>query len=415
MLNWIAKNYRTFLWAFAMAVIVWVSAVSAADPDEVRQFPSPISIEIVGQAPGLVITGSVPKQVLVVLRAPRSIWQRLTTEQNAVRAILDLSGLGAGQHDLEVQVQIAVRPVRIISVTPTTINLTLEPLITRTLPVTLSVSGEPAVGYQAGQVGLNPTQVVISGPESLVNQVSKVRASASLAGAREGIDQSLTVQALNKDNQTISGVTINPDSVHVTIPLSQQGGYRDMAVKVVVEGQVANGYRLANISVFPPVVTVFSSDPQLVNSLPAVVETAPLDLNDANGGISTRLTLNLPDNVSVVGDQSVLVQVGVSPIQSSLTLSNQKIEVVGLSTNLQYQVSPETVDVILSGPLPSLNALKPQDVRVVVDVTGLEAGTHQLTPQIDGLVSDISVESFLPSTIEVVLAPPGVITPTPTP
>jgi YbbR domain-containing protein len=415
MLRWVAKNFRTFLWAFVLAVTVWVSAVTAADPDEVRQFPSPIQLEVVGQAPNLVLTGSIPKQVLVTLRAPRSVWERLTTEQNAVRTLIDLSGLGAGQHSLEVQVQIAIRPVRIVSTSPASVNLTLEPLVTRTLPVGLSITGEPAIGYQAGEASLDPRQVVVSGPESLADQVSKVRVSASLAGAREGIDQSLPVEALDQDNQTISGLTINPDSVHVTIPLSQQGGYRDMAVKVNVQGQQASGYRLANISVFPPVVTVFSSDPQLVSSLPGVVETEALDLNGASDGISTRLNLNLPTGVSVVGDQSVLVQVGITPIQSSLTLSNQKIEVIGLSTDLQYQVSPETVDVILSGPLPSLDALKPQDVRVTVDATGLGAGTHQLEPQVEVLVSDILVESILPATIEVVLAPLGTTTPTPTP
>ena len=37
-------------------------------------------------------------------------------------------------------------------------------------------------------------------------------------------------------------------------------GYRDLAVKVVVNGQVAAGYRLENISVFPPVITVFAEE-----------------------------------------------------------------------------------------------------------------------------------------------------------
>ena len=98
---------------------------------------------------------------------------------------------------------------------------------------------------------------------------------------------------------TVSGLGLNPTEVTVTLPVSQQGGYRDLAVKVVVNGQVASGYRLANISVFPPVVTVFSGDPALVNSLPGVLETQPLDLENASDEISTRLSINLPEGVFV--------------------------------------------------------------------------------------------------------------------
>ena len=43
----------------------------------------------------------------------------------------------------------------------------------------------------------------------------------------------------------------------------------------IARGQVEAGYRLDSISVFPPVVTVYSSDADLVSRLPGVVETQP--------------------------------------------------------------------------------------------------------------------------------------------
>ncbi len=413
MLRWLATNLRTFFWAFILAMAVWVSAVTDADPDEVRAYPSPIPIEIIGQDPGLILTGEVPSQVEVTLRAPRSVWNRLTAEEDALRAILDLSGLGSGQHTVEVQIQIAVHPARLVSVTPDTITLTLEPLLTRTLPVSLSLSGEPAIGYQAGEAILTPDRVVISGPESLIQRVTRARVAVDLNGARESVDESFPVELMDRDGLTINDIIPNPDRVHIALPISQQGGYRDMAVKVVVTGQVASGYRLTGISVFPPVVTVFSSDPQLVASLPGVVETQPFDLNNAENDITTRLSLSLPEGVSVVGEQSVLVRVGIAPIQGSITLSGQPIEVIGLSPDLSVHVSPMTVDIILSGPLPKLDTLTPQDVRIYVDVTALDVGVHQLEPQVEILIGDIRVESILPAAIEVTIAPNGG-TPTPT-
>ena len=414
MIRWLATNLRTFLWAFIMALAVWVAAVSSSDPDEVRAYPNPIPVEIVGQDPSLVITGDVPKQVELTLRAPRSVWDRLLNEENSVRAVLDLSGLSDGAHTLEIQIQIATRPVRIVSVTPRTATVTLEPLATRTFPIKLAVTGQPAIGYQAGDPTLTPKEIIVSGPQSVVDRVTQVRVPLNLAGVRESIEQTVTVQPLDANNQIVAGLGLNPAEVTVDIPISQQGGYRDLAVKVVVTGQVANGYRLANISVFPPVVTVFSGDPALVNSLPGVLETQPLDLENANDELTTRLAINLPDGVSLVGDQTVLVRVNVTPIQSSLTLSNKSIQIEGLSNGWYVQVAPRTVDVILSGPLPLLDILSSQEVRVTVDVTGLDVGTHQLAPMVDVLVSNITVESILPGTVEVVLSKSPLNTPVPT-
>jgi YbbR domain-containing protein len=415
MIRWLATNVRTFLWAFLMALAVWVAAVATADPDEVRTFPNPVPVEIIGQDPGLVITGAIPRQIELTLRAPNSVWNRLVSEENAVRAILDLSGLTRGEHELQIQIQISVRPVRIISATPQTVSVDLEPLATQSFPVNLVITGQPAIGYQVGEALLEPEEVIISGPQSQVERVAQVRVAINMEGLRESVEQTLTVQPVDENNQIVAGLGLNPAEVTVALPVGQQGGYRDLAVKVVVTGQVANGYRLTNINVFPPVVTVFSGDPALVNSLPGVLETQPLDLENANDELTTRLSIDLPEGVSLVGEQTVLVRVNVSPIQTSLTISNKIIEVEGLQEGWFAQIAPNNVDVILSGPLPVLDTLTPQEVRVVVDVTDLDEGTHQLAPKVVFLVSDIVVESILPGTVEVTLSRTEFPTPFPTP
>jgi len=246
-----------------------------------------------------------------------------------------------------------------------------------------------------------------------VDQAARARVLVSLDEVRESLDQSLAVQIVDAQNNRLNGISVTPDFIHVNIPVSLLGGFRDIAVKVIVQGQQAAGYRLENISVFPQVITVFSSDSELVNTIPGVVETQPLDIQDAENNISTRLALILPENITVVGAKTVQVTVAISPIQTSLTLSNQQIRVLGLSEGLAAQVLPQTVDVIISGPLPVLDTLTPQDIIVSVDVTGLTLGTYQLTPKWEVLVGNVLVESILPSTIEVVISIPA--TPTATP
>jgi len=357
------------------------------------------------------LTNEIPSTVEVTLRAPRSVWESLTAREDSVRAILDLSGLSAGRHTREIQIMVDQRPYQIVLANPTSVTVDLESLKTQTFPLSLSLSGQPAAGYQVGEATMDLTEVAISGPESLVKQAMRARVLISLDGVRESIEESVPIQVLDAQNKILKGLTINPESVRVNIPISQQGGFRDVAVKVIVQGQVAAGYRLENITVFPPVITVFASDPELVNQLPGVVETQPLNLQDRKEDISTRLSLDLPENITIVGAQTVQVQVIISPIQTSLTLLNQPINVNGIAEGLSAQVFPQAVDVIISGPLPVLDALSSQNITVSVDATGLEAGVYQLTPQVKVLVENVSVESILPGTVEVVIAIPD--TPTP--
>lgn len=413
-MRWFASNIRTLLLAFVLGLAVWVSAVSSADPDEVRAYPKPIPIEIIGQDPSLVRTNEIPINMdAVTIRAPQSVWELLQSQDNAVRAILDLSGLSAGEHTVDVQLQVAQRPTQIVLSNPASVAVNLEPLSTQTLPVSLSLSGQPAAGYQAGQPSIDVKEVIITGPESAIKDAIRARVVVSLDGLREGIDSSVPIQIINSKNEILRGLTVSPESTGVEVPISQQGGFRDVAVKVVVRGQVAVGYRLENISVFPPVVTVFAENPAVVNALPGVLETQPLDLQDAKEDISTRLSLDLPDNITLVGAQTVQVQVSISPIQTSLTLLNQPINVVGLAEGLSAQTFPQTVDVIVSGPLPVLDILTSDDITITVNVTDLDVGTYQIKPEVQVLNSNVLVESILPETVEVVLSIQG--TPTPMP
>src|SRR3989304_8648846 len=104
MLRWLSNNYRTFLWALALAIAVWIAAVTGAGPDETRTITSPIPVEIIGQDPSLVIRGDIPQEVNITLRAPRSIWATINADPKTIRAVLDLSGLAAGRHDVNLQI-----------------------------------------------------------------------------------------------------------------------------------------------------------------------------------------------------------------------------------------------------------------------------------------------------------------------
>jgi YbbR domain-containing protein len=413
MLNLLRRLIRylpTLLLAFIMALAVWFSAVTAADPNQQSNYPNAIPITLFGQDPGMILTSTPPKQVTVVLVAPQSIWHQIDLDNSAIRAIVDLSGLGPGTHTVKVQVIIGYKPVRLVSIDPETVTVTLEALATRTLPVTPEIIGVPATGFKLGLVSLSQSYITFSGPSSIVQQVSKILASINVDQANADINQAITLQAKDTNNNLVNGLTFNPTQVTISIPITQLGGYRNVAVKAMFNGQQSNDYRITNISVTPSVVTVFSSDPKLVDSLPGYIETMPIDLTGAHDDVVVQVQLNLPTGISVVGDQAVTVKVGIAAVEGSITLTNMPVTAINQGPNLAATVSPGSVDIILSGPLILLNSLTGNQVHITVDMTGKTPGTYQEIPEVTIDIPSIGVESILPGMVQVT-----VINATPTP
>jgi len=406
MLDWLRKLYKnlpTLLLALILAITVWISAVTAADPKEERQYPGEIPLEVIGQGTNLAITNTIPESLTLRLAAPKSIWDQILNEPVSIRAIMDLSGLDSGTYIVPVQVQIGIRPIEIVSYTPSEVSITLEPYASKTMGIQLVENGELAVGFSAEDPILEPNQVTVSGSASQVNRVQKVNATIDVSLASESINKEVKLQPVDEEGEIVEGVNLSPTSTKVTMVINQLGGYRNVVVKVVVNNQVASGYRVTNISVFPPAVTVFSTDPKLVENLPGYVETVGLDLSDAKDDLDVALSLNLPAGVSVVGEQTVEVQVGIAAIEGSLTLEDMPIEVIGLPEGLESSISPEVVDVILSGPLPLLDELMPEDVRVIIDLADDIVGVYQRVPEVQISIDEITVESVLPGSLEVTI------------
>lgn len=408
--RWLISNIGTLILALVLAIVVWISAVTAANPNVERTRTVPL--DIIGLDPDMLIMGNVPTQVRVALEAPSSVMDSMNASENAVQAWVDVAGLEPGTHDLIVQVRVnePFRPVRLGAVIPELVEITLEPLLTRSFPINIEIIGDPAVGYQKGQLVIEPLSVTVSGPAALVSQIEQVGTSVDISGVTETVERNVSLVAVDEQGEPVSGVNITPTEASVTQPIFLQGGYRNVIVRVETVGQPADGYKLTNITVSPLNVVVFSSDPQLVNDLPGYVETEPVDLTGAIDDIDTYVAIMLPDGVTMVGDQFVLVQVSIAAIEGSLKMSLPVLP-VGLLPIQAAVISPETVDVILSGPVPILDNMTPEDVRVIVDVADLELGIYQLEPQVEVIPDRVIVESVVPSTVEVEI----IIAPTPTP
>jgi YbbR domain-containing protein len=409
-LLWIRRNIGSFLLSCVLALTVWIVAVNAEDPVETRLFPGGVPIVYEGLPEGLVIAGTTPQTGEVTLRAPRSIWEELSAED--IYLSVDLSLLEAGEHTLEVSAVILRQPARATATDPAEVTLVLEQRLSVNVEVQISVNGEPAIGFEASQPQVLPQEAMVSGPASFVNRVVKLMASVDVSGRRDNLDTLVDLLPIDSDGHRVSGVEVAPAKTHVIVPILQLGGYRSLAVIPIIEGQVEPGYRVTNITVSPTLVTIRSTDPQALDLLPGFVQTEPISLTGAKENITQRVLLDLPEGLSVVGDQTVLVQITIAAIESSITITRD-LELQNLQPGLEATCSPQSVSVILAGPLPVLDQLRPEDVRVVVNLFELGPGTYQITPEILILPTDVEVQTILPETVEVTIIETGQPTPGP--
>lgn len=397
------KTLPLLLTAFILAVAVWIMAVTSADPSIEKAYPNTIPVEIIGQASNLVITSEIPERVTLNLRAPTSIWESLISQKVPVRAIMDLSGLGEGAHTVPIQIQIGIKPVEIRSYSPRSTVVELEAQETREFTIRVINQGALAVGYQASPAILSESTVLVSGAKSYVGMVNEVRAVVRLTDAKTDITQVITLQAVDVNGSVVKDVSLSPDKITLNQSVFERGGYRNVVVKVVTNGQPANGYRLSGIPVYPPTVTVYSSDPALIDALPGYIETEPIDLSRKTESFEVEIGLRLPNGIQVIDSPDVQVQVEITPIIDTQSIAEVIVEATGLDSSLTATILPEKVDIIVSGPLNLLLALDLTNLRVVLDLTGYEPGTYTIEPSYSLNSPGIEIESISPTTFKITI------------
>lgn len=407
----------SILLSLILATIVWVGATSADNPSVTGQYASAIPIRLVSQPADTVIVTPLDSSVQVTITAPQSLWGSIRPTD--FEAFVDISQVPVGQAtNVKVQVK-SLRPlVQLRSYTPESVTLQLDRYETRTVAVRANLVDEVPVGFVAHDPVVEPSVVTIGGPASAVERVQYASVDVWLRGSRETVSRSLAPTPLDADDAVVAGVTVTPSSVTVSVELTQRANFKGpVPIRVQMLGEVAPLYWVTNITVRPSSVTLVGL-PSVLEQIPEYLETEPVDISNATATVTQRVNLVLPAGVSVVPEtaedaasQTVEVVVEVSPMTGSSTLLQVPVTMQGLAPDLVATLSPETVDIYLSGPLVQLQALTDKDVEVTVNLVDLGPGDHRLTPQVI-VPEGITVSNLLPEAVVVQIAGP---TPTPGP
>lgn len=401
------KDIPLILLSILLAFFIWVFATISSDPTEEGRFPQTVTIETVGLSENMILTNGLPYTVSINMRAPNSIWRRISLERIAAKAIIDVTGLEPGIHQVPISVEVGISPVQIISFSPSTATVTLEEFETREYEIGVEEKGEISTAFRAGPVTLSQDTAMITGTVSQLDTIDRVSVELVHNNDTSNIEKTLTVNAWTEEGKAVKDVTILPDRVKAAQEIKMRGGYRVLSVKLVTKGEIAQGYRVDDLSVDPGFVTIYSADKELLNSLNSYIETETVMLDEISTSTNKKIGLNIPEGVTLVGESAVTLNVHVSPIEGTTTFTQIPVSVVGPDNDegMEVTISPSDIDVYLVGPIVSLGEIEPDDIHAVIEVQDLEDGSYQIAPRVEVVSSDtITVQSVMPATIEVQVA-----------
>ncbi|NOZ72172.1 MAG: hypothetical protein GXP38_09705 [Chloroflexi bacterium] len=399
----------TMALALILAIIVWVVAQQQENPLETTIITD-IPVSVRNMPEDLVpVEGASYPSVEVRVRAPRSILATLT--RNSLNAFIDLATAQPGRQEVPVQIDSEAPNVDILDISPPAIVVRLERRISRQIPVIANILDSPPFGYVAGSAVVTPTIVTVSGPESLVNLVRRAEVSVRLLDARSDVHVTDFVTLRNSSGAIVTGLEVDPRTVTVEVPITQQQGVREESVRPRFVGQPAPNYIVTGVSADPATITLFG-DPDVLDALPPFVETIPINIDGAVESIEERVPVIVPEHVSIMAAQAVKVRIDIEPLSGSATTTLHPI-VQGLAPDLQItNISPESIDVLLLGPLPRLlNITADLDVQAVLQLSNLGPGVYTITP-IMVLPEGVTAQTILPEAVQVTIERKPTATPT---
>lgn len=217
-------------------------------------------------------------------------------------------------------------------------------------------------------------EVRLRGVESLMRRLDPVRMVMRLdLRAMNAGEQELVL-----DRESLSGIPrgvevdfIDPNRAQVVLARVSRV---DLPVEPTFLGQPAAGFALYDASVTPRNLRVEGPKEQ-IDKL-EVLRTNPIRLDDRSEPFIERVGVALEgDLMRVLGRETLDVRVVVDAAAVERRIENVPVDVVGAATGTT--VSPESINLILSGPPRLVDLLTPDQIHLIADVSRLAPDTIQ--------------------------------------
>ncbi len=400
--GFVFRNWPLKLAAILLATLLYAGLIVSASSET---FSGVVPVQVLNQPSNAFIIGNLDDVTSIRYLAIGTNRPAVTTA--SFSATIDLAGVVPTAGSPPVSVPVTVRAtdpsnIQVIDFSPSRIQVRLDPLVSKTVPVQVDHGTVPA-GLDVREPVVSQDSVTVTGPESSVVLVASAQARVQIQPSGIDINQAVDLIAVDARGDVVPTVELKPSSVRVTIQIGSQLSTRALPVNPVVTGRADPSAVVTGVEAAPLLVTVEGGSALLA---PLVnIDTKPVSIAGATADVVADVGLDLPPGVSALGVTTVRVTVSIRP-QLGTRSFQVGIALVNADPATRYDLGSGQIIVTLGGPLAALNVLDGSTLLANVDVAGLLAGTHVVFPEVTP-PAGLTVEGLSPPEITLTVTPSG--------
>jgi YbbR domain-containing protein len=170
MLKKLTENWVLKLLSLAFALVLWFFVMGEQRLERSCSVP----LELKNMPVGVMVANDIPSHIEVRISGPRTLLMNLHPEDIGIS--VDLKGLRPGLTTfkrLEERLDLP-GPLKVTRLSPSYIDVRLERVMTKTVPVKVRLTGNPARGYRVARVVSDPARATIEGAKSELEKVEMV-------------------------------------------------------------------------------------------------------------------------------------------------------------------------------------------------------------------------------------------------
>lgn len=380
MRNRLTQNWGLKLGSFLFAVALWIIGTNINDPD----IPFKVSdVPVIIKNANLITDNGQVYEVLdgtdvidtVTILAPRSVIESL--DDDNVVAVADMNDL-TSVNTIAIQLSTNKYNNKLTSIKGSidSVKLNIEDSQTKSFPLRVGTTGEVREGYMVGDITTDQNLVKISGPESVVSQISKALVEVGISGFTSNISTDADIHLYNEDGNEIQSDSIvkSISKVRVNVEILE---IKSVPVKFVVTGTPADGYQLTGeIESTRNYVNIAGKSKTLQNINAIEIPEDVIDVTGAREDVTTLINLKnyLPDGV-VLAEEDFTGNINVTAFVEQETvravaIDVENISITGIPEGCKATITEpeETCEVMLVGLASELNAITVEEIAVTVDV-----------------------------------------------
>jgi YbbR domain-containing protein len=190
MFRLLSENLALKLISLAFAVVLWFFVMG----EKRHEVSHVVPVTYKGVPEGLIIANQVPGSVEVAVSGPRALLAHLSSGDMEI--VVNLAGSEAGVTSFKRLEESLSLPtgLTVTRVSPAYVDVKLEHIRDKQVPVRVVLSGEPAAGFRVRRLRVTPTRVTVSGAESELRAVSEVVTEGiDLSGTHESFTQTVSL------------------------------------------------------------------------------------------------------------------------------------------------------------------------------------------------------------------------------